>query len=168
MTTTLNNEQQVKNVLGIDSWRNLSKEKIMEFVSLIPNMDKEVAISIVNQFPAYTEMAKCMIAELGKTCDKAMSENTSSQNQVLAGYRKTIDTLAELVNRDDISPEERAEITRLMIEVADKMAAKDTENKEFLAWTIKAGGYLVLCLVVVGGAILGINIKGRAIPVMPR
>ena len=97
-----------------------------------------------------------------------MSENTSSQNQVLAGYRKTIDTLAELVSRDDISPEERAEITRQMIEVADKMAAKDTENKEFLAWTIKAGGYFILCLVVVGGAILGINIKGRAIPVMPR
>jgi hypothetical protein len=29
------------------------KKKIMEFASLIPNMDKDVAISIINQFPAY-------------------------------------------------------------------------------------------------------------------
>ena len=29
-------EEQVKNALKIDSFRNLSKDKIMEFVSLIP------------------------------------------------------------------------------------------------------------------------------------
>ena len=51
-------EQQVKDVLQIDLFRNLSKEEIMEFASLIPNMDKDVAISIINWFPKYAESSK--------------------------------------------------------------------------------------------------------------
>lgn len=39
-------EQQVKDALQIDSFRNLSKVKIMELAFLIPNMDKNVAISM--------------------------------------------------------------------------------------------------------------------------
>ena len=43
-------EKSVKQALGIDSFRNLSKDKIMEFASMIPYMDKDVAIAIINQF----------------------------------------------------------------------------------------------------------------------
>ena len=39
-------EQQVKDALQIDSFRNLLKVKIMELAFLIPNMDKNVAISM--------------------------------------------------------------------------------------------------------------------------
>lgn len=51
MAQQLVSTEQVKQALGIESFRNLSKDKIIEFVSLIPNMDKEVSISIINQFP---------------------------------------------------------------------------------------------------------------------
>ena len=53
MSQHLVSEDQVKKALHIDSFRNLSKDKIMEFASLIPNMDKDVAISIINQFPQH-------------------------------------------------------------------------------------------------------------------
>ena len=53
MSKTLVSVEEVKNALKIDSFRNLSKDKIMEFVSLIPNMDKEVAINIIEQYPAF-------------------------------------------------------------------------------------------------------------------
>ena len=39
MPQKLVSESQVKNALNIDSFRNLSKDKMMEFVSLIPSMD---------------------------------------------------------------------------------------------------------------------------------
>ncbi len=44
-------EESVKKALKLDSFRNLSKEKVMQFASMIPYMDKEVAIAIINQFP---------------------------------------------------------------------------------------------------------------------
>lgn len=52
MAQNLVSEEQVKDALQINKFSELSKDKIMEFVSLIPNMDKEVAIAIINQFPA--------------------------------------------------------------------------------------------------------------------
>lgn len=42
-------EDAVKHALKIDSFRNLSKDKVMQFASMIPYMDKEVAIAIINQ-----------------------------------------------------------------------------------------------------------------------
>lgn len=51
MGKNLKSAEEVKNLLEIDSSRNITKEKVIEFVSQIPNMDKEVAINIINQFP---------------------------------------------------------------------------------------------------------------------
>ena len=71
-------EQQVKDALQIDSFRNLSKEKIMEFASLIPNMDKDVAISIINQFPAYAESSRKMLEQFKNVCDTVLENNKDS------------------------------------------------------------------------------------------
>lgn len=46
MGKSLNNEKEVKSMLNIGSFRNFSKDKIMNFVSEIPKMDKEVAMNI--------------------------------------------------------------------------------------------------------------------------
>lgn len=46
MVKSLNNEKELKRMLNIGSFRNFSKDKIMNFVSEIAKMDKEVAMSI--------------------------------------------------------------------------------------------------------------------------
>ena len=51
-------EEAVKRALSIETFRNLSKEKIMEFASMIPYMDKDVAIALINQFPVYADFEK--------------------------------------------------------------------------------------------------------------
>ena len=71
-------EEAVKEALQIDSFRNLSKDKIMQFASMIPNMDKDVAISIINQFPSYAESAISMVEQLKNTCDSAIEANKDS------------------------------------------------------------------------------------------
>ena len=164
MAKNLVSEQQVKDALNIESFRNLSKDKIMEFVSLIPMMDKDVALSIVNQFPAYSEMARCMVEELTKTCDTVIAENTNSQNEVYSAYRKILDDLGEVLKREDISPEERDSISNKMIEIADKMSQKDTENKGFLAWITRNKEYAIGVALVLGAAILGVSMKGKQLP----
>lgn len=56
-------EEAVKHALKIDSFRNLSKDKIMQFASMIPYIDKEVAIAIINQFPEYVSFGKAAIEQ---------------------------------------------------------------------------------------------------------
>lgn len=159
MAKKLLSEQQVKDALNIESFRNLSKEKVMEFVSLIPSMDKDIALSIINQFPVFSDLAQSMIAQLSETCDAAISQNASSQDSVFEAYRKILDDLGEILKRENITPEERDLISTRMIEVADKMAAKDSENKSFLSWIIKNKEYILSGVLVLGSVILGVVSK---------
>ena len=157
-------ENEVKKALAIDSFRNISKDKIMEFVSAIPNMDKEVAVKIIEQFPSYAESANNMIAQLNTLCSNAMKENGESQKEVIGTYKKILDDLGELLKKDTNTAEERAQITKQMIEVADRISAKDTENKEFLSGITKYGGHIIVSALILGAVILGVNVKGVKIP----
>ena len=155
---------EVKKALNIESFRNMSKDKIIEFVSLIPNMDKDVAIKIIEQFPEYANFATNMITQLKSMCDNAIESNSESQKDVIEAYKKILDNLAELLNKEGITSEERADITDKMLVVADRISLKDTEYKAFLINAIKtvalyAGGVLLLA-----AAILGVNTRGTKIP----
>ena len=99
MTKYMVTENEVKKVLAIDSFRNMSKDKIMEFVSAIPNMDKDVAIKIIEQFPDFTESANNMLAQLNTMCNNAMKENRESQKEAIEAYRKILDDLGELFKK---------------------------------------------------------------------
>lgn len=164
MSKVLVSENEVKKALAIDSFRNISKDKIMEFISLIPSMDKELAIAIINQFPAYTEFATTSISVLKDMCDMALKNNESSQKDAIAAYRKTLDDFGELLKKDNISQEERKDITNGMLLIADKISEKDTENKNFLLDVLKYGTSILGGAIVIGAAILGVNIKGKDIP----
>ena len=155
---------EVKNALKIDSFRNLSKDKIMEFVSLIPNMDKEVVIKIIEQYPAFAKLSESMVAQLNKMCDTALEKNEESQRLTIQAYKQILDELSNQLHMEDISKEEREKITKQMIEIADKISVKDTENKAFIDKMAKYSTGFAIGVVVLGAAILGVNIKGKDIP----
>ncbi len=157
-------EDQVKKALKIDSFRNISRDKIMEFVSLIPNMDKEVAIAIINQFPAYAQSATCMVEQLRVMCDNVLRSNDYSQKEAITAYKKILDDLGEILKRETITPEERQQITRSMIEVADRISQKDTEQKKWLEKIFKYGSSIIGGALVLGAVILGVSVKGGKIP----
>ena len=157
-------ENDVKKALAIDSFRNISKDKIMEFVSAIPNMDKEVAIKIIEQFPSYSESANNMIAQLNTMCSNAMKENGESQREAIEAYQNILEELGEVLRKDAITAEERTQITKQMIDIADRISAKDTENKEFLSGITKYGGHIIVSALILGAVILGVNVKGVKIP----
>ena len=164
MSKTLVSVEEVKNALKIDSFRNLSKDKIMEFVSLIPNMDKEVAIKIIEQYPAFAKLSESMVAPLNKMCDIALEKNEESQRLTIQAYKQILDELSNQLHMEDISKEEREKITKQMIEIADKISIKDTENKAFIDKIVKCGTGIAIVAFVLGAVILGVNIKEKDIP----
>jgi len=123
-------------------------------------MDKDLAIKIIDQFPAYAESANSMLAQLNTMCNNAMKENGESQMEVIEAYKKILDDLGELLKKETITAEERLHITEQMITVADRISAKDTENKQFLKGIIKYGVPIIGGALVLGAAILGVNVKG--------
>ncbi|OXZ27845.1 hypothetical protein B9N51_06580 [Finegoldia magna] len=164
MSKTFVSVEEVKNALKIDSFRNLSKDKIMEFVTLIPNMDKEVAIKIIEQYPAFAKLSESMVAQLNKMCDTALEKNEESQRLTIQAYKQILDELSNQLHMEDISKEEREKITKQMIEIAYKISVKDTENKAFIDKMVKYSTGFAIGALVLGAAILGVNIKGKDIP----
>lgn len=164
MSKTIVSVEEVKNALKIDSFRNLSKDKIMEFVSLIPNMDKEVAINIIEQYPAFAKLSESMVAQLNKMCDTALEKNEESQRSTIQAYKQILGELSNQLHMEDISKEEREKITKQMIEIADKISVKDTENKAFIDKVVKYSTGLAIGALFLGVAILGVKIKGKGIP----
>lgn len=115
------NEKAVKRALGIDSFRNVSKDKIMEFASLIPYMDKDVAIAIINQFPVYADFGKATIEQYTQACSNILEKNKESQMAVINGYQTILDALAKRIEKENISEIERKSITEDMIAVAVRL-----------------------------------------------
>lgn len=161
MVKSLNNEKEVKRMLNIDSFRNLSKDKIMYFVSEIPKMDKEVAMNIVNQFPNFAGSAVNMITRLKELSESAIKESSESQKGTLQAYRNMLEDLGEVIKKDNISQEERTYILEKMQHIADQIHTKDSEQKQFHNGIINRQSSLVAGALVLGAAILGVNIRKK-------
>lgn len=149
-------EEQVKKALKISSFRNLSKAKVMKFISLIPQMEKEVAIAIINQFPIYAEQMANMVVCLKEVCEKILESNDKSQSKAIDAYNITLDTLKKKVEDRSLSVEDQKQFAAQMVEIADKIADLDRENKNFLLQVLTicasvVGGIAVLVTVLLGG-----------------
>lgn len=160
MTKYLTTEEAVKKALNIDSFRNISKDKIMDFISLIPSMDKDIALAAINQFPNYVDMTTSMVKGLISLCDSALKSSEGTHKESIGAYKQILNIINDDLKREDITPEERENHYKRMIEVADKIANKDTEYKELVKFIIKYGGTLLAGTLIAGVCILGINVKG--------
>lgn len=147
-------ENDVKRALRIDSFRNLSKDKVMEFASMIPYMDKDVAIAIIAQFPSYADFGKTAISKYMEACNKLLENNKESQSSAIQAYQFTLLTLSKTMETACNTEEERRAITEEMITVADKIAELDQKNKKFLKdMTNRVIGGIAIALCVVGAAL---------------
>lgn len=139
-----------------NSTEKLTKSNARDFVSAIPNVDKELAMAAINQFPNYNESAKCIIEQMTETCVGVLESNDESMKMVVAAYNSILEDLGEMLKQDDLSFEERQYITEKMVEIADKLYEKDTDNKRFTLslWKYVAGfGITVLSILA---AIFGV------------
>ena len=155
MKKNLMTEAEVKEALNITDFRSLTKEKIIEFVSIIPKVDKEVALSIINQFPNYTDMAKDMVGGMLKVCNNALDDAKTGRKEVIESYRVVLETLKEELNKGELSSEERKRITDEMVSIAEKIDKVNDKHHIFVKDIIKGVGSTVLGVAVLGVAILG-------------
>lgn len=160
MVNRLLTEDQVKQYLNIPDFRHISKDKLVQFVSAIPDMDRDVAIKIIEQFPEFTSCATMMVEHYTTACDTIIGANGDSVRYVMEGYKQTLDVLGDLARMEKLEPAERRYFAEKMVEVADKMAAFDANNKNFLAGVTKCLTWLVGGTIILGAAILGVRIRG--------
>ena len=145
--------------VGIVDFRTITKDKIMQFVSLMPKLDKELAIKIIEQFPSYATMATSMVTNLIDMCNNALSNSKITEKEAIEAYKYVLETIRMELEDGEVTPEEKEKYNNQMIEVADKISEIDVRNKKWLENIVKYGTSAVCITLAVGAAILGVNSK---------
>ncbi len=150
------NEQQIMKALEITSWRNLSKDHMVRFAGMMPDMDTEVALKIVEQFPEFNGFALDALDVMEKRHDSTLSYNKQSQDAVHRAFQAIREILKGELDKDELTADERKYILEMIMETGNREFAKDSENKRFLeslftkaAMTV--GAAIALGVVFVGG-----------------
>lgn len=92
-------------------------------------MDKDVATAIINQFPNYSQTVPEMANHLADICKNMLDSNEESTKTAVAAYQMVLDNFSEMLNRDELSFEEKQQVTSSMIDVADKLAEKNRKQE---------------------------------------
>lgn len=148
-------EDELKKALAIDSWRNLSKEKMIRFAAMMPDMDKEVALKVIEQFPAFKTFALAALDVMEKRHDSTLVHNEHSQESSHRAYQETRAALKGELDRTDLTPEERQHIYGLLMETANRESEKDSENKQFLDGLFKKAAVVTVAAVSLGVVFVG-------------
>ncbi|MEU2490016.1 hypothetical protein [Streptomyces sp. NPDC007883] len=148
-------EDEIKRALGIDSWRNLSKDKMIRFVAMMPDMGTEVALKIVEQFPAFKDFALNVVDAMKKSHESTLSANKQSQEHVHQAFEDLRETIKNELDKGDLTWEQKRELIEKMQEAVREESQKDSENKRFLDGALKKVLVLGSAAVALGVAFVG-------------
>jgi hypothetical protein len=155
-----NSEVDVKEFLGLDSWRNLSKDTFLRFLAAMPEIDREVALQLIGQIPEITTFAKEALDDAAAAYDGLLASNARSMEML---HQIDITVLAALKSEldKDLSPEERTRVLDALRDIHTRSHVKDSENKKFLADQFdKRLGVVLVAAVTVAGVVLAATKSG--------
>lgn len=151
---TYTTKQDVLDQIGVERVGQIRGDKMIEFSSLLDEIDPAVAKEIITQIPEFTRSALDVFAGLVRT------QNESNDAAVAAchdAYRTIIDTLSRQVEDQEIPFEQKRFYLEKMMVAADKMSRKDSENKEYF-WKVVGACAAGVAVVVTGVlAVMGIR-----------
>ena len=151
-------ESEVLNKIGATDFRSINKKQLVEFISSIPDMDKEVAMKCIDQFPEFQQQATTIVKELYKMCESIDETHKAGQIKAMDAYQSILDSLSRELDKPEISYEQKQELISTMVDVADKIAELQREGDNFLEKVLQIAGLVATFAIGVGGAILGVKI----------
>ena len=159
-------ESDVLKKLDIPDFRHLTKDKVMQFASMLNEMDPAVAMEAIKQFPDFAKLTLESLKDYKGVIEKALDSGKESTKQCYEIYNQIIAALSVCVEKDDISFEEKQYYIEKMMQIAQMAEAKDSEGKELL-WKIVAAASTVASIAigisaaVLSGGKLDINLPHK-------
>ncbi|MCR5805853.1 MAG: hypothetical protein K6G68_02335 [Oscillospiraceae bacterium] len=152
--TTL--EKKALEMMQKENFRGISKDNVMQLVSILDKVDPEVAKAIIAQMPevvrGMVENEKAYAGVLTKgieSCDMSTSSCFQTEDDIVKALQKEID-------KEDTTFEQKKYYFEKMAEAAERKEHKDTEHKNILMNLVKFGGqFFVIGLIITAGIFIG-------------
>ena len=126
-------EAKVLRKLDIPDFRHLTKDKVVSFVSMLPQMDPEVAKRALEQFPAFAETNLAIMSCLKDSLGTIVSGNAGNMAEFNARCHEALSALEAELKREDLTDEGRKMVIDGIMGIIGAIGQKDSENKEFLS-----------------------------------
>lgn len=148
-------EADVKTLLNVETFNNVTKDGLMQFMRALPDMDRELAKQVLAQMPAFVDLCKTLLKDAEASFAAVVAESGASQAQVAQVELKLIDVLQRELDREELTPEQRARVLddlRTIHEAADR---RDREKqgmlerlweKRVMAGLVVAGGIAIVAV----------------------
>lgn len=153
------NEDDVKEALGIESWGDVPKDKMRKLVMMSRDMDAELAAQIVDQLPAYEEFGVSALGALRKMHKRTLTANSESQEQFYQSCKITLETLNAQLSKDGLTFKEKKYFMEEIQKILRMESQKDSENKQFLQGVM---GKILFGVLALGGAFVGAKLVVEA------
>lgn len=153
------NEQQVLKKLGIKDFRHMSKDKVVEFISMLPYMDTEVAKAAVEQFPEFAKTMKSITCDYKAEIEAGLKSNDESIKNCYEASKTVLNSLDKMLDKDNLTYDEKMEITDRMMTIIQSMNDKDSENKKFVRDILGIAALVLVSVVGITATLLGGNTK---------
>ena len=150
-------EKEVLKMLEIPDFRHMTKDKVMAFTSLIPQMDAEVAKTALRQFPDFARTA-CKVMDCYKELmGSVLKENALSTKEFNESCDTVIAALNALLAEKKIKFKDKKHIIDCIMQILEMKKDKDSENKEWHGKFIAVLSASALAILGIASAILGVK-----------
>ena len=137
----------------------MTKSGAIEFVSMMSQMEPEVALKALEQFPNLARTAASWASDYKETMVKALDVNADESKHVLASLQATLDQLNSRLGRDDLSTEDLKVIVDGICGIQEMVLRLHEGNQKHGINVLQMG---VSALVVLGAIVLvGLGASGR-------
>lgn len=150
-------EKEVLKKLDIQDFRDITKDKVMGFVSMLPNMNTEVAKKAIEQFPEFINFSTEAFKDYRGVLEKTLDATKESSKTCFDMYEKVLSTLEKCSLKEDISFEEKKYYFDKMFEIIQMVEKKDSENKAFYQKFLNASATVLVAIVGIGAAAIGVK-----------
>lgn len=159
MSKKLATEQEVLDRFGWHDFRNMNSKDLIKFVSALPDMDREVAIKCIEQFPEFSKYGSKILDIVTKSFENTVKTNKDLADEVIQAYRDILDSLKKELRKRNLTQEDRTRITEMMVDVADRIAEIDKSHQHFHELVVKAAGAIGVAALATAGALIGLKIN---------
>ncbi|KQP97656.1 MULTISPECIES: hypothetical protein [unclassified Rathayibacter] len=150
----IDDEQQLKQRLGIDSWRNVSRDTFIDFATVLPEVSDELGRRILAQFPDFKTLVLDSLVGLRDQAAEGTKANWRSQKKVHKAFAEYREMLTRELDRENLSSEDRFAVMRLFSMAVNDEALKDSEHKEFVLRALGMVATVGIVAVTAGAAVL--------------
>ena len=150
-------EKEAMDVIEISSWRNLSKDKFMRFLSLLPNLDKETQLRAIEQIPNIAHFIMDTNEKIIEVSRNITDKNKEATDVHIGALKEIQVCFQDQLKRENSSNEDKILFSEKLLDIARIYVELDKTNKGFLE---KHFG-IIASVVVLGFGIVIWIVSGR-------